>query len=172
MGAAEVRQIEAAESRVMPTMVPVPIAETAQMRRLIEFASDVTQLADERIDGDLRELIDGLHADLLNLKGEEPMTDPDADRLKLLDRLAARMPELDLEQHLIEWRTLPDNGAEGLLVDGGGIDGGNGFTFANHGEDVHAVGPTSPIIPGCVGCVVIRPDGSRYLARAVPDPLA
>ena len=56
---------------VRTTMVPVPIADTAQMRRLIEFASDVTQLADERIDLDLRELIDGLHADLLNLKEDE-----------------------------------------------------------------------------------------------------
>jgi hypothetical protein len=24
---------------------------------------------------------------------------------------------------------------------------------------------------GYVGCIVIRPDGSRFLARAVPDPL-
>jgi hypothetical protein len=29
-----------------------------------------------------------------------------------------------------------------------------------------------PIVPGYVGCIVIRPDGSRYLARVVPDPLA
>jgi hypothetical protein len=29
-----------------------------------------------------------------------------------------------------------------------------------------------PIVPGHVGCIVIQPDGSRYLARAVPDPLA
>jgi hypothetical protein len=31
----------------MPEMVAVPIGETAQMRRLVEFASDVTRLADE-----------------------------------------------------------------------------------------------------------------------------
>ena len=27
-------------------------------------------------------------------------------------------------------------------------------------------------IAGHVGCIVIKPDGSRVLARAVPDPLA
>jgi hypothetical protein len=47
------------------------------------------------------------------------MIDPDADRLELLDRLAERLPELDLDQHEIEWRTLED-GHEALLVDGGG----------------------------------------------------
>jgi hypothetical protein len=29
-----------------------------------------------------------------------------------------------------------------------------------------------PIVPGYVGCIVIRPDGSRQIARVVPDPLA
>jgi hypothetical protein len=33
-------------------------------------------------------------------------------------------------------------------------------------------GPVDPIVPGHVGCFVIHPDGSRYLAHAVPDPLA
>jgi hypothetical protein len=47
------------------------IDDTARIRRLIEFTSDVTQLADERVDLDLRELIDGLHADLLDLKESE-----------------------------------------------------------------------------------------------------
>jgi hypothetical protein len=28
------------------------------------------------------------------------------------------------------------------------------------------------MIPGHVGCVVIKPDGSRQLARVEPDPLA
>ena len=65
-----------------------------------------------------------------------------------------------------------DDGAEALLVDGGGIDGGNGTYFANCGDDVHAVGTVDPIVPGHVGCVVIRPDGGRVLARVVPDPLA
>ena len=59
-----------------------------------------------------------------------------------------------------------------LLVNGGGIDGGNGAFFANAGDDLHAVGSLAPIIDGHVGCVVIRRDGSRELARAVPDPLA
>jgi hypothetical protein len=52
------------------------------------------------------------------------------------------------------------------------IDGGNGAYFANHGEDLHAVGSLAPIVDGHIGCIVIRPDGSRYVARAVPDPLA
>lgn len=71
----------------------------------------------------------------------------------------------------IEWTTL-DDGHEALLVDGGGLDGGDGAYFANAGEDVHAVGSMAPIIDGAIGCIVIRPDGSRYVARAVPDPLA
>ena len=53
-----------------------------------------------------------------------------------------------------------------------GIDGGSGAFLVNHGDDVHAVGTLTPIVPGHIGCVVIRPDGSRSLARAVPDPLA
>jgi hypothetical protein len=57
-------------------------------------------------------------------------------------------------------------------VNGGGIDGGKGTFFANHGDDVHAVGTLAPIVEGYVGCIVIQPDGRRYLARAVPDPLA
>jgi hypothetical protein len=59
-----------------------------------------------------------------------------------------------------------------LLVNGGGIDGGDGAYFANAGDDVHAVGSLDPLVPGQVGCIVIRPDGSRYLARVVADPLA
>jgi hypothetical protein len=95
----------------------------------------------------------------------------DADRLELLDRIAARLPDLDLDQHEVEWHELPD-GAEALVVNGGGIDGGNGAFFANAGEDLHAVGSLAPLIPGHIGCIVIRPDGSRTLARAVPDPAA
>jgi hypothetical protein len=57
-------------------------------------------------------------------------------------------------------------------VDGGGIDGGNGTYFANAGDDVHAIGLLDPLVPGHVGCIVIRPDGSRYVARVVADPLA
>jgi hypothetical protein len=48
----------------------------------------------------------------------------------------------------------------------------SGTFFANRGDDVHAVGKLDPLVPGCIGCIVIRPDGSRVLARAVPDPLA
>jgi hypothetical protein len=95
----------------------------------------------------------------------------DADRLALLDRIADRVPELDLEQQLLEWTTL-DDGHEALLVNGGGIDGGNGVYLANYGDDVHAVGSLAPIVDGYIGCIVIRADGSRYVARAVPDPLA
>jgi hypothetical protein len=37
---------------------------------------------------------------------------------------------------------------------------------------VHAVGSLAPRVDGYIGCIVIKPDGSRYVARAVPDPLA
>jgi hypothetical protein len=100
----------------------------------------------------------------------EGMDPIDADRLTLLDRLAHRVPELDLDQRSVEWIEMPD-GAQGLLVDGGGMDGGAGMTFANAGEDVHAIGSTSLLFPGTIGCVVIAPDGTRRLARVVPDPL-
>lgn len=52
------------------------------------------------------------------------------------------------------------------------MDGGNGMTFGNVGEAVHAIGSVAPLVPGCIGCVVIEPDGTRRLARVVPDPLA
>jgi hypothetical protein len=71
----------------------------------------------------------------------------------------------------IEWTTLND-GHEALLVKGGGNDGGDGAHFANAGDGVHAVGSLDPLVLGHVGCVVIRPDGSPWLARVVPDPLA
>ena len=57
-------------------------------------------------------------------------------------------------------------------MNGGGIDGGNGTFFANHGDDLQVYVSLDPLVPGCVGCIVIRPDGSRVLARAMPDPLA
>jgi hypothetical protein len=95
----------------------------------------------------------------------------DADRLKLLDRIADRVPELDLAQNEVEWTTL-DDGHEALLVNGGGFDGGNGTFFANAGEDVHAVGKLAPLIEGHIGCIVLKADGSRVLARVQPDPLA
>jgi hypothetical protein len=98
------------------------------------------------------------------------MNERDADRLGLLDRIAERVPELHLDQQSVEWTTL-DDGHEALLVNGGGIDGGAGAFFANCGDDLYAVGSLDWLLPGYVGCIVIRPDGSRFLARAVPDPL-
>jgi hypothetical protein len=99
------------------------------------------------------------------------MNETDAERLELLDRVAARIPGLDLDQQQVEWTTL-DDGHEALLVNGGGLDGGSGAYFVCAGEDLHAVGSLAPIIDACIGCIVIRPDGSRYVAQAVPDPLA
>ena len=98
------------------------------------------------------------------------MNRSDADRLLLLDRIAERVPELDLDQQSVEWTTL-DDGHDALLVNGGGIDGGDGAFFVNAGDDVHAVGSMEPIAPA-IGCIVIRPDGSRQLARVEADPLA
>ena len=95
----------------------------------------------------------------------------DADRLLLLDRIAERVPELDLGREQVEWIELPD-GVEALSVNGGGIDGGDGTHFVNYADDLHAYGSVDPLIPGHVGCIVIEPDGTRRLARAVPDPLA
>jgi hypothetical protein len=101
-----------------------------------------------------------------------PDLDPtDTDRLVLLDRIAERIPWLDLDELSVEWMTLED-GHEALLVNGGGIDGGDGAYFANAGNDVHAVGSLAPIVDGHIGCFVIQPDGSRYLAHVEPDPLA
>jgi hypothetical protein len=96
----------------------------------------------------------------------------DAERFELLDRIAERLPEVHLDQHSFEWTEMPDDGSQALLIDGGGIDGGNGFTVASHGDDLHAVGTLAPMFPGTVGCVVIAPDGSRRLAGVVADPLA
>jgi hypothetical protein len=45
----------------------------------------------------------------------------DTDRLRLLDRIECRVPELDLDRHEVEWTTL-DDGHEALVVNGGGFD--------------------------------------------------
>ena len=66
--------------------------------------------------------------------------------------------------------TTLDDGHEALLVNCGGIDGGQGAYFANYGDDLHAYGSLDPIVPGHIGCIVIRQDGSRVLARAVRLP--
>jgi hypothetical protein len=36
------------------------------------------------------------------------MNERDAERLELLDRIADRVPELDLARQLVEWKTLPE----------------------------------------------------------------
>jgi hypothetical protein len=91
----------------------------------------------------------------------------DADRLVLLDRLTERVPQLDLDRQLVEWRMLPD-GHEALLVNGGGIDGGKGAYFRQPLRGRTRRGVAGPLVPGHVGCIVIRPDGSRVFARARP----
>jgi hypothetical protein len=60
-----------------------------------------------------------------------------------------------------------------LLVNGGGASTGvTAPTSPTPGEGVHAVGSLAPIVEGHVGCIVIRPDGSRHLAHVMADPLA
>ena len=77
---------------------------------------------------------------------------------------------------------LPEpDGAEALLVNGGGIDGGQGAYFADAGEDVHCVGSfaglghpstassSSPTAPACLaGSSATRWPSSRILRRRVP----
>lgn len=94
----------------------------------------------------------------------------DNDRLILLDRLTARAPELDLDDHEVDWTTLPD-GAEALVVDGGGFDGGNGYYIASAGDDVHVIGKMAPLIPGRIGLVAIHANGTRELLRVIDDPI-
>ena len=63
------------------------------------------------------------------------------------------------------------SGPRGAAVDDGGIDGGTGTYFANAGDYLHALGLLAPLADA-IGCIVIRPDGSRVPARVVPHPLA
>ena len=100
----------------------------------------------------------------------EDLSPAEADRLQLLDRIAERIPWLDLDQQSIAWTTL-DDGHEALVVNGGGFDGGDGSYLVNAGEDLHAIGSLAPVAD-YLGCIVIRPDGTRYLAHVEPDPLA
>ena len=61
-----------ATARLDITMIATMIAtDLAQLRRLTEFAGDVTRLADERRDLELRELVNELHFDLLILRGDD-----------------------------------------------------------------------------------------------------
>jgi hypothetical protein len=78
----------------------------------------------------------------------------DADRLELLDRIADRVPELDLDQNAIEWTTL-DHGHEALLVDGAGFDGGGDCFVANHGPDLHVVGSVAPLVSAFVAALAV-----------------
>jgi hypothetical protein len=58
-------------ARIGSTMTATTVAaDTAQIKRLVEFASDVFELANQRPDLELRELVDHLHGDLLALSGE------------------------------------------------------------------------------------------------------
>ncbi len=93
----------------------------------------------------------------------------DAERLELLDRIAERLPDLD--QHRVEWgeyRRRVTSAPRGRRR----LRRRRRLQYANSGENLHAVGSMAPLIAGHVGCIVIKPDGSRVLARAVPDPLA
>lgn len=113
-------------------------------------------------------------ANMAKITGGDTSTkidETDADRLLLLDRIADRVPGLDLDRHRIEWLTLED-GHEALLLDGGGMDGGDGFFIANDGGDLNVIGPTAPLLPGGIGCIVVDADGGRRLARLIRDPLA
>jgi hypothetical protein len=49
-----------------------------------------------------------------------------------------------------------DDGHQALLVNGGGVDGGDGAYVANAGDDANAVGSVAAIIEGHIGCIVIR----------------
>jgi hypothetical protein len=57
-------------ARIVMTMetIAVTITDVFEVMRLAEFAADVLELADERVDPELRNLIDRLHADLLALR--------------------------------------------------------------------------------------------------------
>ena len=67
---------------------------------------------------------------------------------------------------------LPGDGAQALLVDGGGVDGGQGMMLCNHAADVHALGSFAPLAAGTVGVLAIRPDGTRIVLQVMADPLA
>jgi hypothetical protein len=95
------------------------------------------------------------------------MNEHDTDRLELLDRIAMRVLELDLDQNEVEWTTLDDR-HEALLVNGGGFDGGPGAFVANAGNDLHVIGTLDSIVPTTSAASWSRPDKARVVARAVP----
>jgi hypothetical protein len=53
------------------TMIAVPIAERATMKRLTEFAADAAELANRRPDLELRELVDDLHRDPVSFQVDD-----------------------------------------------------------------------------------------------------
>jgi hypothetical protein len=106
-----------------------------------------------------------------DVTGRIVITMSDADRLELLDRIVDRVPGLDLDEHEIEWTTYPD-GAQALMIDGVGMDGGHGLHALQLRQRRARGRHAGAAHPGHLGCVVIRPDGRRYLARTMPDPLA
>ena len=59
---------------------------------------------------------------------------------------------------------VPD-GAEALVIDGGGFDGGNGYFIANAGDDLHVMGTMAPMISRAIGLVR---DPRRRRPRAGP----
>jgi hypothetical protein len=95
----------------------------------------------------------------------------DDDRLLLLDRISDRLPDINLDEHEVAWHQLPD-GSPALLVDGGGMDGKEGMTFANvpGTDDLHGFGPVPAI--KSIASMLIRADGTRVLHGVTPDPLA
>lgn len=117
-------------------------------------------------------LINGHEARIAEITGdtEATLNETDTDRLLLLNRLEERMPGLDVGQHEVEWTKVPD-GAEAVVVEGGGFDGGTGYFIANAGNDLHVVGTMAPLIPGKIGLVAIHPDGIRELLRVIEDPI-
>jgi len=54
----------------LPSFTTETIAVTVQMKRMTTFAADVLELADQRLDLDLRQLVDDLHRDLIQLQEE------------------------------------------------------------------------------------------------------
>lgn len=61
------------DCRSLPSMTTATTEntiDTARIKRLIEFTSDVAQLADQRLDLDLRRLVDGVYRDLITMEEE------------------------------------------------------------------------------------------------------
>ena len=73
--------------------IAVRITDVFEVMRLAEFAADVLELADERVDPELRDLIDDLRADLLMLRAADD-EGARGDRHVLVDRIGDHIPEL------------------------------------------------------------------------------